>query len=162
MRLNWKALAILAVLGSLSVSEAAAQWGPGGRGPYGRGPFGPRHYRGGYGVVYAPPVVVTSYPYVVNETRYVYISPTVVTTAIIQPAPVIERRFVQPPPIVERRIVQPPPVVESRVVQPPPVVERRIVQPPPIEEERVIEQPPVVESRVVQPSTVSPPLPTPF
>src|SRR4051794_40543563 len=93
MRLNWKAPAILGILCCLGTSEAAAQWGA-----FGRGPFGPRHYRGGYGRVYAPPVVVTPYPYVVNQTRYVYTPPTVVTREIYQPAPLIERSIVQPPP----------------------------------------------------------------
>jgi len=151
MRLNWRVLAILGLLGGLATSEAHAQWGP-----LGRGPLGPRYYRRGYGVVYAPPTVVTAYPYVVSETRYVYTAPTVVTTEVVQPAPVVERRVVQPPPVVERRIVQPPPVVESRVVQPPPVVERRVVQPPPVEEDRVIQPPATVETRIVQPPPPAP------
>jgi hypothetical protein len=153
MRLNWKVLAILGLLGGMATSEAQAQWGP-----RIRGPLGPRAYRRGYGVVYAPPTVITAYPYVVNETRYVYRPSTVVTTEIVQPAPVVEKRIVQPAPVIEKRIVQPPPVVERRVVQPPPVVESRVVQPPAIEEDRVIEQPARVETRVVQP----PVPPTPY
>ncbi len=168
MRCNWKALAILGILGSLCASEAGAQWGP-----YGRGPFGPRPYRGPYQMGYAPPVVVTPYPYVVNETRYVYAPPTIVTREVyqaapvlertfVQPPPIVERRFVQPPPIVERRVIQPAPIVETSVIQPPPVVQSRVIQPPPVEQDRVIEQPPVIESRVVTPSNVPPPLPFPY
>ena len=48
MRLNWKAPAILAIMGSLGASE------PRGWGPYGRGPSGPGHYRGGYRGVSRP------------------------------------------------------------------------------------------------------------
>ena len=154
VRFNLRTVAILGVVGvaeilGLGASDANAQWGRG------RGPFGPRPFRRGYGygVVYAPPVVVAPVPVVVTRPRYVYVPPTIIQRQYVQQAPLVETRVIQQPPIVERRVVQPPAYEESRVVQPPPVVERRLVQPPAYEENRVIQQPPVVERRVVLPRT---------
>ena len=150
MRFNLRNLAILGVVGvvemlGVGASQANAGWGRG------RGPFGPRPFRGGYGVVYAPPVLVAPTPVVVTRSRYVYVPPTVIQRTYVQPAPLVETRVIQQAPVVERRIVQPPAYEEKRVIQPPPVVERRVVQPPAYEEKRVIQPPPVVERRVVQP-----------
>src|SRR3954467_14238649 len=124
MRFHLKTLAIMGAVGVVEVlgagaSQADAGWGRG------RGPFGPRPFRGGYGVVYAPPILVAPAPVVVTRQRYIYTPPTVIHKTYVQPAPLVETRVIQPPPVVERRIVQPPAYEEKRVVQPPPVVERR-------------------------------------
>ena len=113
MRFNLRTLAILGVVGVVGILgvgavQADAEWGRG------RGPFGPRPFRRGYGVVYAPPVVVAPVPVVVTRPRYIYTPPTIIQRTYVQPAPLVETRVIQQPPVVERRVVQPPAYEESR------------------------------------------------
>ena len=86
MRFNLKTLAILGAVGVVEVlgagaSQADAGWGRG------RGPFGPRPFRGGYGVVYAPPVLVAPAPVVVTRPRYIYTPPTIIQTDLCPARP---------------------------------------------------------------------------